>query len=132
MRGIYGTPLRALPHTAARSATHCCTVALPHEHCHNVTHALPHCYTLPHTAAHCRTLPYTAAYCRTTGIKPHTAARTARHYSAHIATHCRSHCRTAAHCRTIQIILIHLNSYEFILVIIEFIFIIHINPCKSI
>jgi hypothetical protein len=48
----------ALPHTAARIATdccsHCCTLCRTVAHCRTHCRRLPHCCTLPHTAAHCR------------------------------------------------------------------------------
>jgi hypothetical protein len=79
-----------LPHTAARTATHCRTAA----HCRTATHALLHCHTrtAKRTAAHCRTH---CAHC------VHTTVRTATHYTAACTdTHSRAHCRTLLRCRT--------------------------------
>jgi hypothetical protein len=106
---------RALPHTAARTATHChtlhgavhCSTLLPHIHCrtlpHTVIHYQAHCRTLlralrAHYHAHCHNLPLAL---------PHTAA----------LPHCRPllHCQTAARCiyiKSYKITCNPINSYK--------------------
>jgi hypothetical protein len=103
---------RTLPH-CRRSATHCCTAALPHLMPHTTprtlcrTHRLPRCRIL-HTTAHCRSATHcctqivtavTATYGMSMRSPTAALPRTAAHSLSHTAAlfQSRIHLRNARH-----------------------------------
>jgi hypothetical protein len=85
---------RALPHTVACTAAHCCA------HCRTPPLALLHIFTLQHTATHCRAHCHIAAHCCLTAAHCRTFLHTAALLDSRTLPQALPHtaARTAAHC----------------------------------